>query len=87
MSCLRKQCQSEKIIKIQTFKKHVRILKIMETLVDMIFSIVIMTLSDYCPDCTKKYKNILKSSCESSYSIVLTMATYYLETRTCLLKH
>ena len=50
------------------------IVKIMETLVDIMFSIVIMTYSDYDPESiNKKKKTFLKSSCENEYSKPLTM--------------
>ena len=44
------------MFKIQHSKKHVKIPKIMENLVDMTFFIVITTSSDYSPDNIKKQK-------------------------------
>jgi len=59
----------------------VRILKIMETLVDMTFSVVLMTLSDCDPDSINK-KNNFEKSCENDYSILFSFpATYCLETK------
>ena len=50
-----------------------RILKVMETLVDMTSSIFIMTSSDYGLDSiNKQNKTSLKSSSEYDYSILLT---------------
>ena len=48
--------QQKNSLKIQHSKKHVRILKIMETLVGMTSSIVTMSLSDYGPDSKRKKK-------------------------------
>ena len=42
------------MFKIQYLKKHVRVLKMMGTLVDLKFSIVIMKMSDYVPDSINK---------------------------------
>ena len=56
------------MFKIQHSKKHVRILKVMKTLIYMTFSIVIMTLSDYGPDSiNKKIKNIFKKFYENGF--------------------
>ena len=51
------------MFKIQLSKKHVTILKPMETLVDMTFSVVIITQSDYDPDSININKTSLKTSC------------------------
>ena len=42
--------KTKKMFKIQHSKTHLKILKTMETLDNMTFSIVIMASSDYSPD-------------------------------------
>ena len=63
--------------KIQHLQKHVRILKNIETLINLTCSIVIMTSSDYGPDSINKYiKTFIKSSCENYYSILLNKRSH-----------